>query len=760
MASAGVARGVVMIARVARATMDWETKSEAGYFWNERLGKWEGPPGAPQNKKGLFVIGAAAYAEHHTTDILTLSYHLPDGRGVRRWRPGLPPPLDLFAWIVGGGAIEAHYGMFERLIIEHVASRLYGFPVPKPEQWYCSAATARVNAYTGALGNLGDVLGLSVRKNKDGKRLLDKFSVPRKPTKGDPRFWIAPADDPVDAEGLYAYCDEDVLTEMAASDAMPPMTEAEREFWLFDQECNHRGLAIDRAGVRDCLAILNQALERYGDEFRIITNGLNPTQLEALKGWLAARGVRAYSLDADALEALLKRSDLTSEVRRVLEIRDLIGSASVKKLFSMENMASSDDRLRNLMVHHGARTGRPTGEGAQPLNMPKDGPKLVTCSCGKPYAPKHDACPWCGATKPAEPRLQWRPDMADPVLDVMASRSLDLVEYYFGDAVHAIMGCVRSLFVGGEGHELLASDYTAIEAVVTAMLAGEQWRIDAFTAGEDIYLASAARITGGSVEAYKAYAAANGEHHPDRQKIGKVAELGLGFGGWINAWRNFDDSDNFTDAEVKGHILAWRDASPRIVELWGGQWRGKPWDGYAERYGFEGAAVNAIQYPEHTFDHAGIKFFMRGDALIVRLLSGRELTYHEPRLEPSTRDYAAPGELSITYSTWNSNAAYGAFGWVRMSTYGSRLTENIVQAIAHDILRFAILGLREAGFAVVLHVYDEIVAEVPERPATPPSVPDPQIAVFEAIMGRMAPWCAHWPVRAAGGWRGKRYRKA
>lgn len=786
---------------VAHGTMDFETASEAGYYWDEARQKWHGPKGAPQGKRGLRVIGAAVYAEHSSTRVLTLSYKLPGWSQPKRWQPGRPLPTELFAWLAAGGRVEAHNVMFERLIWWHVCRRLYGFPDLAPEQLICSMATARVNALPGALGDLGDVLRLHVRKNKDGKRLLNRFSVPRNPTKKDPRKWIFPTDpgEEVDAEGLYSYCDEDVLTEEAASAAMPPMTGAEREFWLVDQEINWRGLGVDRPAVRDCIAVLEQCLDRYGQELRALTGGIEATQLERLKGWLAANHVYVNSLDAEGVEAALERlvphpPGGIFPPRRVLEIRALTGSASVKKLFAMENMASNDNRLRNLIVHHGARTGRPTGEGAQPLNMPRSGPKLVTCGerlndagkwkhdpnagCGKPYKPEHASCPHCNAPKAAGQPKAWKPAHVETCLEIMAHRSLELVEWFFGDALLTISGCARGLFVADDGNELIASDYSAIEAVVTAELAGEMWRHDAFAAKQDIYLVSCERITGTPLAEYLAYAEAHGDHHPDRQKIGKVAELGLGFGGWINAWRAFDDTDTFSDDQVKALIKAWRAASPNIVELWGGQWRGAPWNGYAERYGFEGAAIDAIQYPDtdvrpkmrswtdglmgdwkNDVPDVVFRYDSARDALLVTLPSGRRLTYHEPRLDPSTRDYASPGELSLTYMTWNSNPKYGYLGWVRMSTFGGRLTENIVQAVAHDLLRFAILGLRAAGFPTVLHVYDEIVVEVPKMPRMPAGVPDPWIARVEAIMSTRPRWALGWPVRASGGWRGRRYRK-
>lgn len=728
------------------AIIDFETYSEAGAVWS---GKWQAPPGA--RKRGLPAVGAAVYAEHPSTDVLTVSYRLP-GQPVQRWRPGDPPPLALWQYLADGGPIESHNAMFERLIWQHVLTPRYGWPPLNPYQQRCSMATARVNSLPGALGDLSAVLRLPVPKDADGKRLLDKFSQPRNPTKGDPRTRVTPADDPADFERLAAYCDTDVLAEAGASERMTPMSADELTFWWVDQEINHRGMGVDRAGIRDCIAVLDQALARYGDECRALT-GFDPTQLQALGGWLSARGVHIPSMDADAVSDALKRSGMPDDARRVLEIRELIGSASVKKLYAMENQTCRDDRLRNLLTHHGARTGRPTGEGPQPLNLPKAGPKLVACaSCARPYRPTHDVCPWCGGHAGAG-GARWSTEYVDAVLNVMAHRSLELVEWYFGDALLCISGCIRGLFVAAPGHDLIASDYSAIEAVVIAMLAGEQWRIDAFNRGDPIYLLSASKITGTPLQEYLDYAEANGEHHPDRQKIGKVNELANGFGGWIAASRAFGATG--TDDEIRAQIIAWRDASPAIVEFWGGQHRGRPWDRdrRAELYGVEGHAVLALLHPGQVFTYRGLQFFTRAhpsgsQALIIRLLSGRELTYHDAALSPSARD---PSEYAITYWTWNSNPKYGRMGWVAMSTFGGRLTENIVQATAHDIQRFGILGLRAAGYPTILHVYDENVCEVPLGTGS--------VEEFERIMSTMPPWAEGWPIRANGGWRGKRYRK-
>jgi DNA polymerase len=158
--------------------------------------------------------------------------------------------------------------------------------------------------------------------------------------------------------------------------------------------------------------------------------------------------------------------------------------------------------------------------------------------------------------------------------------------------------------------------------------------------------------------------------------------------------------------------------------------------------------IQAILYPGSVYRTHRMDFQMRGDVLFVRLLSGRELTYHRPRLTPSTR---RAGTLSISYEGWNSNPKNGPTGWYRMETWGSRVVENINQAQCRDIQWHGVMALERAGYPVVLHVYDENVSEVPEGFGS--------VEEFEHIMGQLPAWCADWPIKAHGGWRGKRYRK-
>jgi DNA polymerase len=365
---------------------------------------------------------------------------------------------------------------------------------------------------------------------------------------------------------------------------------------------------------------------------------------------------------------------------------------------------------------------------------------------------------------PTIQKHQWNPAAFTDAFEVINTGSLAFVEMVFGDACQLVIGCLRALFVAAPGHDLMASDFSAIEGVVTAALAGEEWRLDVFRRGEDIYLESASRITGIAVEVYKEHKRRTGKHHPHRQPFGKVAELSSGYGGWIGAWLQFGADEFFTEAEIKTHVLAWRAASPWIVELWGGQVRldksrewSDRWTFKPEYFGLEGMAIQAVLNPGRSFTYRAphplaqpITYLMRGDVLYCILPSGRALTYHAPRIRAGSQGLYKDG-VTLSYEGWNTNPKNGGFGWVRMDTYGGKLTENVVQAVARDILAFAIINLMRAGYPVVLHVHDEIVAEIIKTFGT--------VEEFETIMARMPVWAQGWPLRAAGGWRGWRYRK-
>lgn len=745
--------------------LDFETYSEAGYLWDSEAGKWAALPGAPQGKKGLPVVGVAVYATHPTTEVLSLAYDLKDGRGKRWWLPSMPPPRDLFDHIAAHGLLEAWNSGFEHWIWAHVCVPKLGWPPLPLDQLRCAMAKSRSHALPGALGEAGRVLNLVTQKDSDGKRLLDKFSMPRNPTKSDPRRRIRPEEDPQDAQRLYGYNATDIETEAEASSRTPDLSPTELAYWLSDQRINYRGVRIDLDAVRASISIIEQAQARYNGEFQRLTGIDSASKLQQLKGWLAGHSVYCDSLDEDGIDALLKRPDLPPAARRPLELRALVGSSSVKKVYAMSLQASPWGRLHNLYNFHGARTGRPTGQGPQPTNLPKAGPNVHRCGyrngkpleglagCGRHFGAHRFVCPWCGRPHGPYSGAEWSPEAMEDAIEIVLCGSLDLLELFFGEAMLTIAGCLRGFFISEAGKVLVSSDFTAIEGVVIACLAGEQWRIDAYAEGAPMYLLSAERMFGVSVDEMKAYAKANGQHHPLRQK-GKGGELGLGFGGWINAIRNFgvDGSDD----ELKELILLWRGASPAIVEFWGGQSRRDNRGGrYTSYHGLEGMAILSVQNPGVEYPvmrlnggHTGITFLTQGDVLYARLPSGRTLDYHSPRLAPHRDAWRG---LELTFSGWNSNAMKGPPGWMRMQLYGGLLAENVTQAVARDIQMNAIENCEADGaYPVVMHTYDEIVAE---------TGPEATVEELERRMTDLPSWAAGWPIKAAGGWKAPRYRK-
>jgi DNA polymerase len=324
--------------------------------------------------------------------------------------------------------------------------------------------------------------------------------------------------------------------------------------------------------------------------------------------------------------------------------------------------------------------------------------------------------------------------------------------------MYAVAGCLRALFTAAPGMELISSDYTAIEAVVNAALSGEKWRMDVFRTHGKIYEASAAEMFKIRLEELLDYPKTHGgSKHPLRQK-GKVAELALGYLGWIGALRDMGGYEG-TDDEAKALCVAWRDASPSIVYLGGGQYEGRGYQRQAKLYGLEGMAVAAVQNPGVEYlvarrdgTQSGLSFQCHLDVLYMRLPSGRRIAYHRPRLAPAKDAWRG---LSLSFEGYNTNPKSGPRGWLRMPTYAGKLLENACQAVANDILRHGQQLLEHAGYPIVLHVYDENVAEIPVGLGS--------IEQFEALMSTLPEWARDetgpWPIKARGGWRGQRYRK-
>lgn len=762
-------------------SMDFEAYSEAGYYFESQhphgdvlqengKTKWIPPYKVkgvgPQGKGGLPVVGTPVYAEHPTTEILSLCYDLKDGRGRRRWLPGFPSPRDLLDHIARGGLIEAHNVTFEWYIWNLVAVRKLGWPPLPLSQCRCSKAKAKRHSLPGALNPLARVLG-TTEKDKAGHNLLRKLSVPQTPTKGRAAHRWTPRTAWGDFAALYNYNDGDIVAEDHASARIPDLTPYEFEVWQMDQTINARGVHVDVSTLDAALAILDQASAKYNDELRQLTGGAVETvsQNKRFIEWVQSRGVFTRSLDADNRKELLGR-DLPPDVRRALEIAELIMSANVKKLRTLKLQVSSDGRLRDQYVYCGAdRTGRWSAGGVQLQNITAKGPKTARCeSCEKIFGrgghlPKHATsgdprCPRCGSWLWHE-LPEWTIEAVEQAIDDIGYRDLDYIERIWGAPVDVLCGCLRGLFTARPGHKLVCCDFSAIEAVAAACLARCHWRIEVFATHGKIYEASAAKATGIPFEEILAYKKQTGMHHPARKGVGKIRELAGGYGGWINAWKNFGADEYFEDDEaIKQDVLKWREESPEIVEMWGGQYRwcgpGK-WDYAPDMHGLEGAAIQAILNPGTCYSVHDITYGVADDILFCRLPSGRFLHYHRPRLHDVPDKLNRGPSLQITFEGYNSNPQKGPVGWGRWETFGGRLFENVVQAVSCDIQAEALLRLEKAGYPIVMHTHDEGTAEVPDDPAY-------NVPAMAAIMSERPAWAAWWPLKAAG-WEHFRYQK-
>lgn len=523
---AGMTRKVGLHVTTSLPDFDFETYSEAGYIWDAAAQKWRGPEGASQGKKGLPVVGVAVYAQHPTTEVLCMAYDLKDGAGRRFWHPKMAPPHDLLDHVRRGGALEAWNVAFEWWIWNEVCVRRYGWPPLRQEQTFDAMAKARAHALPGALGEVSRVLDLQHKKDAEGDRLLKKFAMPRNPTKADGRLRIIPDfDDPADedAQALKRYNLRDIEAEAEASWKIPDIAPDELQVWRTDQRINRRGIALDMDAVNAVVRVIKQAHASYGQELQRLA-GCYPTELQRLRAWLGSRGVYLETMDEDAIELALRDTSMPPDARRALEIRQAVGSASIKKVFAVRNQVARGNRLHDLYSYHGAHTGRPTGSAT---NLPRSGPDCWECAtCGHHHNTQGHQCPWCFTPfDRSAKRHEWSPEAMEDAITIAKTGSLSALEWFFTDAMHALAGTLRGMFVAKEGHEFVSSDFSAIEGVVTAALAGEEWRLEVFRTHGMIYEMSAAKIIGEPFEAFVEYKKVHKKHHPARQGVGKVAEL-------------------------------------------------------------------------------------------------------------------------------------------------------------------------------------------------------------------------------------------
>ena len=565
----------------------------------------------------------------------------------------------------------AFNAQFERTCISRYLGRKLS-----PEGWQCTAVQSAMLALPLSLDNVGEVLNIQRKKLKEGADLVRFFSMPCKPTKANGgRTRNRPEDAPEKWERFKTYCIRDVDAEREIRQKLWkfPIPESEMELYRMDQEINDRGILVDQQLVENAVLCDNQYRQMVTARAYELTGLTNPNSPAQIKGWLAEHGVEAEKLDKKTVKGLISETD--GEVLEVLKLRLLMAKTSVKKYEAIERSVCSDGRVHGLLQFYRAnRTGRWAGRLVQVQNLPQN----------------------------------HIPDL-ELARSLVKERRFEDLDLLYDSTPEVLSELIRTAFVPKPGCRFIVADFSAIEARVLAWFAGEQWRLDTFAEGGDIYCASASKMFGVPVVKH-------GMNGHLRQK-GKIAELALGYGGAVGALTSMGALDmGLQEEELQPLVSQWRNSNPHITKFW--------WD-------VDAAAVKAVK--ERTEVAMGkLCFTYRSGILFVTLPSGRKLSYIKPRMTQNRF-----GRESLSYEGVGESKK-----WMRIETYGPKLVENIVQATARDLLAQAMLRLRNKGFEIVMHIHDEAVLEVPEGVSG--------VEEICQIMSEQPDWAAGLPLRADG----------
>lgn len=596
----------------------------------------------------LIRCGVYKYADSPNFEMLLFAYAVDDGDvHIIDIAGGEELPEEIIQVIKSDTVVKTAYNaQFERVCL----SRYLKLPEGEylnPQSWYCTAVQAAELALPLSLADVGSVLGLERQKMTEGKELIKYFCVPCKPTKSNGnRTRNRPCHDINKWETFKKYCMRDVDVERQIADKlkMYPISDEEHRLYVLDQIINDRGVLVDCELAGQAVKLNSIQTAVAVEQAYMITGLENPNSVTQLKQWLKENGVEIESMSKKAVKSLADETD--GDVSEMLKLRLLMAKTSVKKYEAVIRSVCSDNRVHGMMRFCGAnRTGRWSGNILQPQNLPQNHLPDLTLA-----------------------------------RDIVKDGDFEMLDMMFGNVPNVLSELIRTVLIPKPNHRFIVADFSAIEARVLAWIAGEQWRIDTFRNGGDIYCASASKMFKVPVEKH----GVNGEL---RQK-GKISELACGYGGSVGALKNMGAVEmGVQENELQGLINDWRNANPHIVRFW---------------YEVGNAAMKAIK-EKTTVPLGKLVFAYERGILFIRLPSGRRLSYIKPRI--GTNRF---GGDSITYMGINS-----AKKWDRLETFGGKLTENIVQGTARDLLANALINAANAGYDTVFHVHDEIICEVP-----------------------------------------------
>ena len=530
------------------------------------------------------------------------------------------------------------------------------------EQWRCTMVHAMYCGYAGSLAKIGEAMQLEEDKKKQatGKALIRYFCTPQRQTKTFKKKYHDPKDDSDKWELFKEYNAQDVVAEYEILQKLSrfPMPESEWDMWRMDIRMNALGVRVDTQLIDGALSINDKSTEELVEEARRITGLENPNSPTQLLGWLQAEGCPIENLQKLTIEEILQE-DLDPKVRRVLQLRQLLGKTSIKKYQAMTASMGEGDRIRGISQFYGAnRTGRYSGRLVQLQNLPRNSLRTL-----------------------------------DAARRMTRGSNYDALKMIYGNVPDTLSQLIRTAFIPSEGRHLVVADFSAIEARMIAWLAGEQWVLDVFANEQDIYCETASAMFGVPVEKH-------GVNSDLRQK-GKIATLALGYQGSVNAMIAMGALRmGIPEEDLPDIVEKWRGTHPKTVNFW---------------YRLEQAAVSCVETCQDQIipiaDGKGSLVFrletdlLYGQAfLTIELPVGRKLFYPKPYLEEN-----AFGKLAVHY--------YGieqmTNRWGKQSTYGGKLVENVTQAISRDCLCEVIRRIRDKGWDLVFHVHDEVIIDAP-----------------------------------------------
>lgn len=608
--------------------------------------------------------GLYRYAQSEDFEVLLFAYQMDDGEvELVDLAQGEQIPENVQLMLKDVAVVKhAYNAAFEWYCLNRA-----GYETPL-EQWRCTMIHGLYCGYTAGLDATGKAIGLPQDKQKltTGKALIRYFCVPCKPTKSNGnRTWNLPRHAPEKWELFKGYCKQDVVTEHAILKRLNyfPVPEEEQELWQQDIRMNAFGVRVDSKLIEGALTIDGVSSTELTEEAVNITGLQNPNSTAQLKAWVEKE--LSDSLEADVelpglrkedVSMLLERNDLSKEIRRVLEIRQQLGKTSIKKYVAMETAKGTDDRVRGLTQYYGAnRTGRWAGRLVQLQNLPRNYLKTL-----------------------------------DYARELVKTKNYDGIRFLYGNVPDTLSQLIRTAFIPSEGHKFVVADFSAIEARVIAWLAGEQWVNEVFATHGKIYEATASQMFHVPIEKI-----VKGNPEYSLRQKGKVATLALGYQGGTAALIAMGALNmGLAEEELPDIVQRWRNANPRIRDLW---------------YAVEQAALTTMQTAQPQGIN-GLIFRYEGELmygqsfLTVQLPSGRKLFYPKPFLKENQF-----GKMAIHYYTVGQQTKK----WEVASTYGGKMTENIVQAIARDCLAETLRRIEQLGLQVVSHVHDEVIIDAP-----------------------------------------------